>query len=169
MKQQPVWLAMSERPRFTYLLKTHEHMRLLDQSIWTSQGYHFFGSCLGGRMHESISRANLLLSECSSYPSPWINCFTLLTHNPKKQDAIKVFKWSNHGQIIRRDQWKIDILGSFSSFSDTIMWSFGKWNGYPVSKTQQHYIVELHSHFGFTVPPLEMLLEEPNPTRHSSV
>lgn len=46
-----------QKARFTYLLKTHEHMRLLDQSILTSQGYHFFGCCLGGWMHESISRA----------------------------------------------------------------------------------------------------------------
>jgi hypothetical protein len=44
-----------QEARFTYLLKTHETFG--PKYINLSQGYHFFGCCLGGWMHESISRA----------------------------------------------------------------------------------------------------------------
>lgn len=86
-------------------------------------------------------QSHLLLSECSSHPSPWINCFTLLTHNPKKQDAIKVFKWSNHGQIIRGDQWNIvifSILQLFQWHHNVTLWQV-KWIPCIKNTTTSHW------------------------------
>jgi hypothetical protein len=107
---------------------------------------------------------HLLLSECSSHPSPWITCFTLLTHNPKKQDAIKVFKWSNHGSIIRGEQWKIShfsILQLFQWHHNMTLWQ-AKWIPCIKNTTTAHCRASFT--FWRTVPPLEMLLEEPNET-----